>query len=155
MYSIMSSAVIMTYREAAGIWEHDKIRPILEAVFNLAINIILVQIIGVSGVMISTILTMGIMRTIWSSYYLFKGYFTKYNQKKYLIKMFFHCIVNMVIGGVCFLSCSLINLTGIAGLLIKLGICIVVPLILQFLTFYRKKEFKKCISMALHVLRHK
>jgi O-antigen/teichoic acid export membrane protein len=155
MYSIMSSAVIMTYREAAGIWEHDKIRPILEAVFNLAINIILVQIIGVSGVMISTILTMGIMRTIWCSHYLFIGYFTKYNQKKYLIKMFFHCIVNMVIGGVCFLLCSLINLTGIAGLLIKLGICIVVPLILQFLTFYRTKEFKKCISMALQVLRHK
>lgn len=154
VYSIMSNSVFMTYRSAAGIWARDKIRPFVEAGINLILNIILVRSIGVCGVMISTILTMGIMRTIWGSYYLFDEYFKEYSHLVYLATMLACFLIVSVSGAITFGICNLINLDGIWELVARLGVCIVIPGVIFFVCFFKTVEIKRCIGLAKSIIKH-
>ena len=154
VYSIVSSSVFVAYRSAAGIWARDKIRPFVEAGINLILNIILVRSIGVCGVMVSTILTMGIMRTIWGSYYLFDEYFKEYSHIKYLVTMFICFMIVMVSGIITFCICNLINLDGIGELIARLGVCIIIPGLIYFVCFFRTVAFKRCIGLVKSIVKH-
>ena len=157
LYSIMSNAVFMTYREAAGIWAHDKIRPFVEGGLNLVTNIIFVQLIGVKGVMISTIVTMGIIRTIWGSRFLFKEYFKDFSHIRYLLKMLKYLMVTITAAAATFSICRLIEWDNVAGLIIKGMICIAIPGCIYVIAYFKSKEFRQAISFARTILgrRHK
>lgn len=157
MYSILSSAVFMTYREAAGIWSHDRVRPFVEGGLNLMFNIILVQLIGVKGVMLSTIFSMGIIRVIWGSSFLYKEYFKGFSHAKYLLKMLYYLLVTIVAGVVTYCVCNLIQWENVAGLIIKGFLCIIIPAVIYFLIYFRSKEFHKAVSFGKSILsrRHK
>lgn len=45
------------YKDAAGIWHEDRFRPLITALSNLVMNLIMVQFIGIYGVMLSTVLS--------------------------------------------------------------------------------------------------
>ena len=49
--------MVITYKDAAGIWWEDRFRPFVMAATNLISNLILVQFIGIWGIILSTILT--------------------------------------------------------------------------------------------------
>lgn len=146
-YFQKTNEVYMAYRQAAGIWNHDRVRPFVEAVLNLSINICLVQIIGVEGVLIASIFTMGFIRIIWASRYLFKEYFIEYGQKRFLLRLLFYSIITACSTGATFYLCSLLNLSGILCLLARGGICIVVPNAVFFAAYHRLPEFKALISL--------
>lgn len=147
MYAKISSSVFMTYREAAGIWEHDKVRPFFEGILNLCLNIILVRIVGVVGVIVSTIVTMGFIRTIWGSYYLFKEYFNDYSHKKYLLKLLHYLIITILAGAVSHFLCGLLPIEGILGLFLRLCICSTVTGTIYVLIYFKRQEFKACIGL--------
>ncbi len=155
VYSILSSAVFMTYREAAGIWAHDKVRPFVEGGLNLLMNIVLVQFIGVKGVMISTIITMGIIRTVWGSKFLFREFFVSFSHARYLLKMLSYMVVSIIAGIVTLFICQYIEIQNILGLLIKGIICIIVPGVIYVLVYFRSNEFRKGVAFAKSVLRRR
>ena len=150
----MAGSVFMTYRSAAGIWAHDKIRPFVEAGINLTLNIVLVHYIGVCGVMISTIITMGIMRTVWGSYYLFKEYFKEYSHLKYLITMGACFLIIIGSGLITYSICGFIDLDGIWELIVRLGVCIVVPGAIYLLCFCKSIVFKRCFGLVKSIIKH-
>ena len=152
MYAKISGEVFMAYREAAGIWEHDRIRPFLEGILNLCMNIIFVQIVGVIGVILSTIITMGFIRTIWGSYYLFNEYFTEYSHKKYLLTLLHYLIFTIVAGAISYFICGLISIEGIAGLVIKLFTCSSITIGIYILVYFRTNQFKKAFRLVKGIL---
>lgn len=155
MYAIVMSSLFMTYREAAGIWAHDRIRPFVEGGLNLILNIILVKWIGVSGVMLSTILTMGIIKTVWGSWYLFKEYFKGYSHVGYLLHLLLYTVVAAIAGAVTYFVCSFINMNGIPELIVKALICIVIPSIVFTACFFKTGEFKRCLALAKSLVKRK
>ena len=154
MYAKISGEVFMAYREAAGIWEHDRIRPFLEGILNLCMNILFVQIIGVVGVIVSTIITMGFIRTIWGSYYLFKEYFSEYSHKKYLLTLLHYLLITILAGAISYLSCEFISSEGILGLFIRLFVCSFITGLTYFLVYFRSQEFKM-VSAEIKSFIHK
>ncbi|MBR4341836.1 MAG: oligosaccharide flippase family protein [Lachnospiraceae bacterium] len=155
LYAVVSSEVFMTYREAAGIWKHDRVRPFVEAGLNLLLNIVLVKIIGVDGVLISTIITMGIIRVIWGSYYLFKELFTGYSHVKYLLKQLLYLVITVIIGVITYIICSYINIEGIPGLLVKGVVCSFISIGLYLAVFFKTDEFKSLLNLAKGILKRK
>ena len=153
MYAKASVNVFMSYREAAGIWEHDKLRPLVEGVLNLGMNILFVQIIGVVGVIISTIITMGVIRTIWGSYYLFKEYFVGYSHKKYLLKLLHYLVTTVLAGIASYLACDLVAFEGITALILRGVICSAVTVVFYCFIYFRRQEFKRCLGIVKKVLR--
>ena len=76
MYFLLPRLTTMTYtyREAAGLWWEDRFRPLVSTIVNLVVNILLVQIIGMNGVIISTLICTIFINVPWGSYILFKNY---------------------------------------------------------------------------------
>ena len=146
------STMTYTYREAAGLWWEDRIRPLVATVVNLGVNIVLVQYIGMNGVILSTILcTLGI-NIPWGSLVLFKHYF-KRPPTEYFLQMLFYTCVTVVASGVTWYACSFIQDGGWLLLFAKVPICCVVPNVVFWL-FYRKMgEYKFAKQFALGMKR--
>ena len=78
--------ICFQYRQASGLWWEDRLRPVVDGITNLTLNYILVQVIGVAGVMLSTILCQIVIDSVWGSHILFKSYFKGYKQRLYLLR---------------------------------------------------------------------
>lgn len=62
----------LTFKDASGTFYQDRYKPILEGVVNLSLSLFLVGIIGINGVLISTIITNLFICHIIEPYVLFK-----------------------------------------------------------------------------------
>lgn len=153
LYVVKSGEVFMAYRQAAGIWSHDKIRPVFEALLNLGLNIWFVKMWGVVGVVLSTILTLGLIRLTWGSWYLFNEYFRDYSHGRYLLRMCYYTVITVAAGIANFALCELIPIEGFLGLVIRGGICITVPNIIFIVSYYRLPEFKKAVKLGKSLLK--
>lgn len=83
----MMNMVAYVYRQTAGLWWENRYRPLMEAFSNLFLNILLVRKFGVTGVMLSTVMTMLPFNTIWGSTILFRNYFSEEKQLYYLLRL--------------------------------------------------------------------
>lgn len=145
--------IILTYKDAAGIWWEDRFRPYAMMVINLVCNIILVQFIGLYGVILSTIFSM-IIGCPWETFTVFHYVFNR-SMKSYFVEMGIYCIVDIVICIICFLFCELVGVGGILGLILRLLICTVVQNMSFVLIFYRTTEFAAAMKKAKGFFRKK
>lgn len=67
--------VVHIFKDALGLWHEDRFRPFISSLVNLALNLILVQIIGLYGIVISTILSELVFSLLWAPRTLFRNYF--------------------------------------------------------------------------------
>lgn len=56
---------LIVFKDAGGIWKHDRFRPLLSAGVNLVLNLILTPVIGLYGIIISTIAAMMFVSFPW------------------------------------------------------------------------------------------
>lgn len=136
------STITFTYREAAGLWWEDRFRPLVAAAVNLAVNLLLVRIIGVDGVIISTILCTIFINIPWGAYILFKNYFYK-KPWEYYRQLFIYIFVTAFVATVTWFLCSLLPDTGFFVMLLKGLICVVISNLLFVAAYCKKKEFKE------------
>lgn len=130
-----------TYREAAGLWWEDRFRPIIATVVNLGLNILLVNVIGMDGVIISTLVCTVFINVPWGTFILFKNYFQR-TITEYLKKIFFYLLVTGVAGGITSLFCSCFSNNTILSLIIKGIICCIIPNCIFYLCYHRMDEYK-------------
>ena len=104
--------VCFQYRQACGLWWEDRLRPVVDGVTNLTLNYILVQYIGVAGVMLSTILCQVCIDSLWGSRILFRSYFTDQKQRLYLLRL---VIFAAATAAVCWASMALCRFIPEAG----------------------------------------
>lgn len=140
-YSWMSRRIGLTYKDASGMWTEDFLKPYIGAILNLVINIALVKIIGVEGVLISTIIVMILVYFPWETYVIFKKMFHK-NTIPYLTKMSVYLCVTIVAAVVTYLVCNQVIVNGLYGLIIKAALCVFVPNVIFFLIYFKTDEMK-------------
>lgn len=155
-FTRMMNMICYAYRQAAGLWWEDRFRPLLEAFSNLGLNILLVQHIGVTGVMISTVVCLVPFNTIWGSHLLYKKYFTEEKYSRYLLRLGYYSIVAfvgcLVTGWVCSLHTfgnQWINL------IYRGAICVVLPNVMFVPMLYVLPEFKSAMAFSKKLIKHK
>lgn len=67
--------VCLVYKDAAGNWEKDWLKPYVETAFNVVVGLILAHKWGVHGIIVSSILSMLLIDIPWEFYVLNKTYF--------------------------------------------------------------------------------
>lgn len=85
-YQQTSSSITVTFINATGLFTRDKYRPLIEALLNLSISIILVRKLGIGGVFIGTIFS-GLLTYYWRTIYLLYRYAFKKNINR-LLKLY-------------------------------------------------------------------
>ena len=89
--------LLNTYKDAAGIWHEDRYRPLVTAISNLIMNIILVQFCDIFGVLLSTVLSTLCIGMPWLLHNLFTVLFDYSQLKEYLNKILKYTIIVIII----------------------------------------------------------
>lgn len=142
--------VVITYKDAAGLWWEDRFRPFVMAGTNLISNLIMVQFIGIWGIVLSTILSL-LVSIPWETYTVFK-YVFKRSPKEYTLSFVQFLLVVIIACAITLWICQIAS-EGIAAILIRGCICVVVPNVIFFLAFRKREEFADSKALLLRVIK--
>lgn len=140
-----------TYREAAGLWWEDRFRPLVATVVNLSLNFTLVYIIGINGVIVSTIVCTIFINIPWGTIILFKNYFMR-SPLEYFGQLIYYIFVTGLVSAITFGICSLLPGVGVVFLMIKAIICIIVPNAIFYIVYHKMNEYQYTKSLALRIV---
>lgn len=146
--------IVTVYKEAAGLWDKDKYRPLISAVINLVLNLLTVQYWGLYGIVISTLISVLMVDVIWVARSLFKIYF-KVRLSEYYIRMLKALLINTGLGIFTFFCCGFLEcVSPFWDFLGCLLICLFVPNILCVIIYRKKWEFH-AVAEKIRIWRRK
>lgn len=148
VYQIRKIPVV--YKDAAGIWWEDRFRPYVCMIVNVVLNIALVQIIGISGIILSTVFSLFISIP-WENYTIFKYVFHR-SSRSYYKKMFLSIISMLLAGTVTLGICSCFG-DGIFDFLFRGIVCVVVPNVIFVACSFKRDEFKETMKFVKRILK--
>ena len=153
-YVLTMNGIRNLYFAGNGLWWAGKVSFILEAVFNLVLNIVLGKLMGITGVILATIITIVVFNFYFRTIILFKTYFKRspIEFNKDHIVFFACCFVSSFVS---YIATTAINITGIAGLIIQAIICIVLPNIILLLLLFKNREFNVALTFAKSIINKK
>lgn len=142
------NALFNLYKDASGMWHEDRLRPLAAALTNLVLNLILVQFIGIYGILLSTVLAILCVGMPWLLHNLFTVIFEKKHMwhfirrlAKYTSVVLFSCVVTYFI-------CSKFSIGLIPTILVRGVICIIVPNLIYYLTFRNTEEYRQTLLLV-------
>lgn len=138
-------SVQSAYKDAAGLWKEDMWRSYAANIFNLIVNIILVKVVGVYGVLISTILALLVITYPWQTWMIHKRLF-HCSMIPYIARLGIYTVVTIIACAITYFLCTFVREDGVLALLIKLVICSIVPNMIFLLASLRTKELKLMIK---------
>lgn len=134
------------FKDAAGIWHQDRFRPLFGAGCNLCLNMIFVHIMGLYGILLSTIISMAFLSLPWLHRNLFKYVFRK-SSVEYTKMVFTSFLIVVMIGFVDYIVCSFIPDQGVFVFVIKMAVCVIITLVMHLVMFSRFKRFNKVVEL--------
>ena len=144
----------LIFKDAAGMWANDWLKPYVGMIVNIVLNFVLIKLLGVGGVLIATILVMVLIYYPWETVVLFRDLF-KTSWHKYVFRQFIYAIETIVTATVLFLILRFVSIGGIAGLLIKLLVCVLLSVTMLTLFTFRSSEFLHVIERIKSIWKRK
>lgn len=140
------------YLTGAGLWDEMKLSYILSTIFNLLMNIVLGKLLGISGIILASLLSIIIFGTFWQCKIVFNEYF-KTSCKKYILIQFFYFFVAFVVCFISYYACSYIVIEGIVGVLLKAFVCSFISILTMSMVYAKNDYCKKGIEIFKRVLK--
>lgn len=154
-YLYETTRLLNVFKNAGGIWHEDRFRPLISAMVNLALNLISVNYIGIYGIVLSTIVALGVIEIPW----LLQNIFTVMYDTS-LFKDYFKMFVSWIIATV--FSCVIIavltykvTFSGWGAFAFFVVVSVLIPNIVFLLLMHKTEEFKLSISMVNRITHNK
>lgn len=141
-YFMQIRNIVITYKDAVGMWDKDFYKPYVILIINLVLNIWFVNIFGIKGVLIATIFTSIAIGMPWESYVLHKYYFGVSVFRYYIETFIYFSAVCIVSGITYFLANQVVVDSQLVSLFFKMIVCIFVPNTIFLFLSYRTNRFK-------------
>lgn len=148
-FSGMRQAVL-TFRDATATYYYDRYKPLFESAVNLAASIILVQIMGIAGVFLGTIISTLTVCTWVEPYVLYK-HVLKCPLREYFKKYLIYCVVTLIAGLITYGFISLVQGNVYFVFVVRSIVCIIVPNFIFVIVFRKKQEFVYFESMIFSI----
>ncbi|WP_226645630.1 lipopolysaccharide biosynthesis protein [Mesobacillus subterraneus] len=131
---------ILTFKIKGGIFTQDKYFPIIGALVNLLLSILLVKYLGLAGIFLGT--TASTLILFWNAPRLVYKHIFKVPVRLYFHKFLFYTIITIL---TCLITTSIINSlvfgNTFLSLILRGAICFIIPSFVYCIVFYRTKEF--------------
>lgn len=142
------NALFNLYKDASGMWHEDRLRPLAAALTNLALNLILVQFIGIYGILLSTVLAILCVGMPWLMHNLFTIIFEKKHMWPFIIKLAKYTFVVLISCVVTYFICSRFSIGLIPTILVRGVICLIVPNLIYYLAFRNTEVFQQSLQLV-------
>lgn len=149
LYIIITNQMLCLYKDASGIWHSDRFRPLITALINLVLNIITVQIWGLYGVVLSTVVSMLFVGIPWLIHNLFTSVF-KMSSYDFLKKLIMYFALTILACILTYFLCSFFSEPRIIDLIVRFVICLIVPNTIYYFTLSRTRVFSDSIRLINH-----
>ena len=142
---------VLLFRDATGTFYYDRYKPLIEGLFNLVLSIALVNVIGVTGVIVATIITNIFICHIVEPYVLYKHVFNE-SPKGYYLKNYTHILIftfMMTLMTLCGQNIGNIYINFLVNGIIAVGLAIIPCVIVLIIN----KEFRvKCCNLFKNII---
>lgn len=142
------------YKDAAGIWHQDRFRPLIAGAVNFILNVSLVRIWGIYAIVLSTIISYIFIAMPWVIKNLFDLVF-KRGAKEYIIEILKGGCLAALSGCICFYLGYVIQISGLAGLVLRFIISFLISNSLVLTLRRRNKMFNPTIDLLDKISRHR
>ena len=142
---------IIVFRDGAGLWQDNKWQPIVSAMFNIVMNIALVQRIGVAGILISSIVSMVLIDIPWETFTFCKKIEMK--SSLYLSSISRYFVITILASAIVLKISCLIHVNLVFGLILKGFLCIIITNIVLLIVLRNQDEYSYFKRLAQELLR--
>lgn len=143
---------LIVFKDAGGIWKEDRLRPLITAMTNLTVNLLLVQRIGLYGILASTIFSYLVVSFPWVminvNKCMFSIHISKYLKKNlaYLGIIALCCLLTVHV-------CNIVRIDFLPLLLVvRFMISAIVSLIVFELVFWKSEENQYFVHIMKQVV---
>lgn len=154
-YVLKMSDIRTLYSESAGIWWQARYISIAEAAANLLLNWLLVQKMGLFGILLATLISYFFFNFVGGAVILFRHYFTDGGFTYYMLSHLRYGIVTAATAVCTYEAVSGIRIDGVAGFLLKAMVCALLPNVIFLVIYYKTKDFKNSLPFIKAVLKIK
>ena len=141
-----------TYRNTMGLFNKGKFAPIIAAVINIVLSIILCQYFEMFGIFIATSISR-LVTTTWVDPYLIYKYELDGKASTYAKKYIKYTLIVIINIAICYFILRLVPDTNILYLILKGMIYTIITGIIYFLFFFKEEEFKELKSKFFKILK--
>lgn len=152
-FVLQSEKMVLTYKDAAGIWWQDRFRPYVVIIINVVLNALTINTLGVYGVVLATIISL-MISIPWSARTLYKHLFHM-DWKKYMAEYLTYVLKALLAGAVTYGLCVCVGGSVYIQFIVRLLICMVVPNVLLLAFNWRHPEKPLVIKKVKAVLKRK
>jgi len=149
-YALRMGDVRGTYSDAAGLWWENRYRAVAESIANIILNITLVQVMGIHGIIIATLISLFFINFILGSQIVFKYYFKNGKVNEYFKYHGIYFLITLAIGFITTFICNAFSYETSWGILMRLVISITVPNLLYFFAYRKTKIYKESMPWILN-----
>lgn len=151
-YSSKFRIMGVTFKDAAGMWKNDFLKPYVGIILNIILDILLVNLIGAPGALISTIFIFFFIYYPWETYVLFKDMFM-ISPLRFILKNIIYFIFGISLAcGIYFLS-NIFIVDSLGLFVIKLLIVALITILSLVVGTFWTKEFKYFKDKILKLIR--
>ena len=139
-YVLGMQSVTNSFRNAYGLFWIAKYRPIIMVIINIVISVVLVQFIGIEGVLIGTLISR-LLTTAWLDPYIVHKYGYEISPKSYYVDYLKYLVIFIAISIILNYFVSMIAINNIF-ILILIAILVVISVnVILVLLFFKTSEF--------------
>lgn len=131
---------IIVFRDAAGMWEDNRLQPIVAVVVNVTLSLLLVQYTGIYGVLLSSIISMIFVDVPWEAYAFCRSKM-QISPIKYILRILKYGIITAFACALSFFGCYIIPIEGIVGMAIKTIITVILNGVLLVVLYGKNPDF--------------
>ena len=138
------SLLIGCYKDVSGKWHADRFRPLITAIVNLVLNIVMVQIIGLNGILLSTIISFAFINIPWLLKRVFIDVFDKQSIWEYVFYLTKNTVFIVIIVTIAALICRRILCKNLViKLIVNFAISSIISIAAYLLFNIHSQEFKR------------
>ena len=142
------------YLSGNGLWEKLQWPYIFSTVFNLIMNIVLGKLYGITGIILSSLLAVLIFSNFWQCIIIFREYYN-ISSKYYIYRQIKYFLVASIVAILTYFVCRIIPLAGLAELIVKAIVCMIVPTSLLILIYRKTTDFNITKQLVFKTIKGK
>ncbi|MBR4330321.1 MAG: polysaccharide biosynthesis protein, partial [Candidatus Riflebacteria bacterium] len=140
LYAEIAPRTLIVFKDAGGIWESDRSRPLVAATVNLVLNILSFKYIGLYGIILSTVFALLFIAYPWLIINI-NNYMFKIDVRRYLWNSLLYTIaISFSIAVTYFVCNSFLIINNYMLLVVRLILSVILPNLMFVALFYRKAE---------------